>query len=180
MPSSPVPATGVLIRQLAPLDGAVYRDLRLRALREHPDAFTSSLEEESARALSWSVKRLEADPARPHDFFLGAFVAGQLAGMVGLQGRYRAKERHNATVVGMYAAPEHAGLRLGGALMDALLARARALPELLQLDLTVTAGNARAEALYRNRGFVEFGRLERAIRVGDTFYAKVHMLLVLR
>lgn len=173
-------AADVVIRPLVPLDGAAYRDLRLRALREHPDAFTSSLEEERARALSWSLKRLESDPARPHDFFLGAFVQGQLAGMVGLQGRYRAKERHNATVVGMYAAPEHAGLRLGSALLDDLLVRALALPELLQLDLTVTAGNARAEALYRRRGFVEFGRLERAIRVGDQFHAKLHMVRVLR
>lgn len=180
MPAPTDPSPAIVIRPLAPVDAATYRDLRLRALRDHPDAFTSSEDEERARPLSWSLKRLEADPARPHDVFLGAWVDGALGGMVGLQGRYRPKERHNATVVGMYVAPEHAGLRLGGALMDALIAHARTLSELLQLDLTVTAGNARAEALYRHRGFVEYGRLERAIRVGEVFHAKLHMVLVLR
>ena len=66
------------IRLLAPDDAAAYRALRLRALREHPDAFTSSFEEEDVRPPGWSETRLRPDPARPHDFFLGAFVQGVL------------------------------------------------------------------------------------------------------
>ena len=53
-------------------------------------------------------------------------------------------------------------------------------PELEQIDLTVTAGNDQAHALYRRCGFVEYGRLERAMRVDGEFLAKVHMVLVLR
>jgi ribosomal protein S18 acetylase RimI-like enzyme len=73
--------------------------------------------------------------------------------MVGLQGRYRPKERHNATVVGMFVAPEAGGRGLGLALMHDLLARARALPGLTQLDLTVTEGNDTAQRLYARCGF---------------------------
>ena len=54
------------------------------------------------------------------------------------------------------------------------------MPELAQIDLTVTAGNDQAHALYRRCGFVEYGRLERAIRVDGEYLAKVHMVLVLR
>jgi hypothetical protein len=86
-------------------------------LREHPEAFTSSLEEEEqfGRPRAWSETRLRDGPAaRPHDFFLGGFVQGDaLVGTVGLQGRYRAKERHNASVVGMFVAPEAGGVGLG-------------------------------------------------------------------
>ena len=81
----------VVIRQLHADDALPYRNLRLRALGEHPQAFTSSFEEESEKPLAWSQQRLLADPARPHDFFLGAFGQGGLCGVVGLQGRYRAK-----------------------------------------------------------------------------------------
>ena len=47
------------IRLLVPDDAAVYRALRLRALREHPEAFTSSFEEETVRPLSWSEAAVE-------------------------------------------------------------------------------------------------------------------------
>ncbi|MBP8102030.1 MAG: GNAT family N-acetyltransferase, partial [Burkholderiaceae bacterium] len=98
-----------VIRRLMPDDAGEYRTLRLRALRDHPDAFTSSFEEEQLRPLAWAQARLRPDAERPHDFFLGAFIGDELVGMVGLQGRYRPKERHNAAVVGMYVAPDAAG-----------------------------------------------------------------------
>jgi ribosomal protein S18 acetylase RimI-like enzyme len=168
------------IRFLAPGDAVAYRALRLRALREHPEAFTSSFDEEAVRPLSWSEQRLSVDPQRPHDFFLGAFQDAVLVGMVGLHGRYRAKERHNASVVGMFVAPEAGGLGLGWALMRDLLERARALAALEQLDLTVTQGNERAQALYERCGFLVYGVLPHAIKVDGEDCAKVHMVLRLR
>lgn len=170
----------VVIRPLLPSDAAACQALRLRALREYPQAFTSSFNEECDKPLESSAQRLAPDSERPHDFFPGAFVGTDLCGMVGLQGRYRPKERHNASVVGMFVAPGMAGRGVGKALLQELIARARILPELVQLDLTVTAGNGHAQTLYANTGFVEVGRLQRAIRVGDTYFAKVHMALQLR
>ena len=175
-----MPQKSVSIRLLTPQDAPAYCALRLRALMDHPEAFTSSAEEEADKPLSWSEARLKADAAKPHDLFLGAFLDDKLVGMAGLQGRYRPKERHNATVVGMFVAPEAAGRGMGLALMHDLLARARALPDLAQLDLTVTEGNDTAQRLYERCGFKVFGVLPRAIRVGGRYYAKVHMVLALR
>jgi RimJ/RimL family protein N-acetyltransferase len=117
---------------------------------------------------------------RPHDLFLGAFRAGMLLGIVGLQGRYRPKERHNATVVGMYVVPEVSGQGVGRSLMQALLQEAALIPGLEQLDLTVTEGNDAARTLYARCGFVEWGRLPRAVRIGQQYLAKVHMARPLR
>ena len=175
-----IPASVIVIRQLLADDAGPYRALRLRALREFPQAFTSSHEEESGKPLEWSERRLEPDPQRPHDVFMGAFESDTLCAMAGLQGRYRAKERHNATVVGMYVAPECAGKGIGAALLQGLINRAHSMPDLEQIDLTVTAGNGHAQALYRRCGFVDYGRLERAIRVDGEYFAKLHMVLVLR
>lgn len=175
-----MPLPTLAIRLLAPHDANAYRALRLRALREYPEAFTSTEAEESARPEDWSHNRLMADPGAPHDFMVGAFEDGVLLGMVGLQGRYRPKERHNATVVGMFVAPERATRGLGMALMQELLARARDLPDLVQLDLTVTQGNQRAQDLYERCGFTRYGALPRAIKVNGQFFGKVLMSLNLR
>ena len=172
--------TPFVIRRLAPDDAPKYQALRLRGLREHPEAFTSSFEEEETKPLEWSALRLAASADRPHDFFLGAFKNGALGGAVGLQGRYRAKERHNAMVVGMYVAPELAGQGAGRALMHELIQQARVFAALEQIDLTVTAGNDRAQHIYQRCGFTVFGVLQRAIKLEDRYYAKVHMALRLR
>ena len=179
-PSLSGAAASVLVRRLGPADAPAYHALRVRGLAEYPLAFTSSAEEEAARPLDWSVQRLSDAPQRPNDLFLGAFLAGQLQGLVGLQGRYRPKERHNATVVGLFVAPEAGGRGLGRALMTELLNCARARPELLQLDLTVTEGNATAQALYASLGFTVYGVLPNAVRVEGRDYAKIHMVCRLR
>lgn len=175
-----IPQKSLSIRLLTPHDAPAYCALRLRALMDHPEAFTSSAEEEADKPLSWSEDRLKADANKPHDLFLGAFLDDKLVGMVGLQGRYRQKERHNATVVGMFVAPEVGNRGVGLALMRDLLACAQALPGLEQLDLTVTEGNNTAQRLYERCGFQVFGVLPCAIRVGGRYYAKVHMVLALR
>ena len=69
------------IRQLGIADAAACHALRLRMLRIHPDAFTSSFEEDVEKPLSWVEQRLVPGAAAPDDFVLGAFDAGdQLIG----------------------------------------------------------------------------------------------------
>lgn len=90
------------IRRLTPDDAAAYRELRLRALREHPEAFTSDWETERSRPPEESRQRL-ASVWVP---FWGAFDdSGALTGMVGLDCPSRAKQRHKGTVVAMYTWP---------------------------------------------------------------------------
>jgi RimJ/RimL family protein N-acetyltransferase len=173
-----VPAAGVTIRPLAAEDAPAYHALRLRMLREYPDAFTSSVEEDAAKPLAWVVARLTPDPA--DGVVLGAFDAeGALAGSIGFAREERRKQRHKALVFGMFVAPEHAQRGVGRALLAACIARARATPGLERLTLTVTASNERATRLYEVAGFSEFGLEERALKIGDRYYPKAHMVLEL-
>jgi ribosomal protein S18 acetylase RimI-like enzyme len=167
------------IRQLTGNDAADYRELRLRALREHPDAFTSSYEEESVKALDWSRQRLSRRPEAPHDFVLGAEAEGKLVGMVGMFVEQRMKVRHIGEVFGMYVAPEHAGAGFGRRLVDACIARARE-AGLERLRLTVTDSNGRAKALYERAGFRAFGVEPNAVKIGAHYFDKCHMALALR
>lgn len=162
------------VRRLTVADAQTYRELRLRALREHPLAFTSDTESEQVRPLAWSQERLSSNDGA----FWGAFHAGDLLGMVGLERARRPKERHKGTVVGMYVAPEVAGRGAGAALMDALLLHAQG-QGMTCLVLTVTEGNGVAQRVYERAGFKAFGIEPRAIRVDGRYHGKIHMVLEL-
>ncbi|MGZ5846946.1 MAG: N-acetyltransferase family protein [Ramlibacter sp.] len=162
------------IRRLTAADAVDYRALRLRALREHPEAFTSSWEEDADKPVSATQARL----ADARQTFWGAFERGALCGVVGLERLPRAKERHKGWVVGMYVAPEAAGHGCGAALLEALLAQAST-EGLQDLLLTVTEGNDGALRCYRRAGFAPFGVEPRAVWVDGRFHGKVHMHLQL-
>jgi ribosomal protein S18 acetylase RimI-like enzyme len=163
------------IRRLEAADVPAYRALRLRALREHPEAFTSSYEEDAAQPAAFTAQRLSA----PDFAAWGAFEGSELYGMIGLERERRAKNRHKATVVGMYVAPEVARQGVGRALLEALVAHARA-AGVESLVLTVTDGNADAQQLYAAAGFRSIGVEPDAIRVAGRSYGKNHMHLDLR
>jgi ribosomal protein S18 acetylase RimI-like enzyme len=163
------------IRRLNPQDAEPYRELRLRALREHPEAFTSSYEEDSGLPLAASQQRLTS----PHQRFWGAYDGVTLCGMIGLEVGVRAKDRHKGTVVGMYVAPECTGKGFGEALVAALLHDAR-VSGLGLLVLTVTEGNDPARRLYERMGFRSFGIEPGAVRVGGQPFGKNHMFLQLQ
>ena len=163
----------LVIRRLGPTDASDYQALRLRALKEHPEAFTSAYEEEAPKPIAYAFNRLgQQSSAR----FWGGFVDGKLVGMLGLDREPRKKNHHKALVVGMYVASEYGRQGIARQLLDALLEDARA-SEVELLVRTVTCGNASAERLYQEAGFVSFGIEPDAIRVENLSYAKNHMFL---
>ncbi len=164
------------VRQLTTADAAAFRALRLRALKEHPEAFTSSFEEDMPKPLDVTQRRIAPESGNA---FWGAFVDGAMCGIIGLAREQRIKNRHKGDVVSMYVAPEFGRRGLAAALLDALIDYARDVWHLEQLVLTVTATNAGAIALYRAKGFASFGREPRAIQVDGDYFDKEHLVLFL-
>lgn len=161
------------VRLTAPYAQA-YRALMLEAYTAYPDAFTSSTAERATLPLSWWEERLNPDP-QAREVVLGVFQRGALAGVVGLAMETREKARHKATLFGMYVQPAHQRAGLGQLLVQAALEEARGRADVRQVLLTVTQGNARAQALYERCGFESFGVEPDAVMVGRTYVAKVHM-----
>ncbi len=151
----------------------------LDAYTLHPEAYTSSAEERGALPLSWWESRLVEDE-RPAELVLGAFHAGDLAGVAGLSFEVREKARHKATLFGVYVRSESRHLGLGRQLVEAALAHAGARPGVWLVQLTVTQGNDAARRLYERHGFAEFGLEPFAATVGGGFVAKIHMWCPLR
>ena len=58
-------------------DAVIYRDIRLEALRLEPEAFSSTLADESPQSLAWFAARLDSAAV------FGAFSGGALVGIAG-------------------------------------------------------------------------------------------------
>ncbi len=160
--------TSAEIRLLTPDDAAHYRDTRLEGLRQDPDAFASTFAQESAMPLSWFAERIVTG----HVF--GAFVRGELAGVAGYWPQQGEKERHKATLWGMYVRSTARGAGLGERLIDAVVEHAAAHVELLQLGVAST--NAAALRLYIKTGFAEYGREMKALKQGGRYIDEILMV----
>ncbi|MBP1974643.1 GNAT family N-acetyltransferase [Cohnella thailandensis] len=158
---------GIVIRQLTLEDVDAYWALRLRAIREHPESFGASYEEE--KELSMDAVRARF-PSSEDGFALGAFERNELVGMVGLSREKRRKLRHKAMIWGMYVSSEHQGRGIGRRLIAAVQDRARQMDGLEKLILYVVIGNAPAQKLYRSMGFESFGIERNALKLGDVTY----------
>ncbi len=170
---------GIHIRRLDARDLAAYKALRDQALAAFPDAFTSDVLEERRREASDYLQRFGTDRRDGGHITLGAFEGdgpeAPLVGAASLEHDRRIKVRHLAHLIGMMVRADRQGRGIGAALLDAALAAARSSEGLERLTLTVTDGNDAAIGLYASRGFVVYGRLDDAIRVGRRQLAKLHM-----
>jgi ribosomal protein S18 acetylase RimI-like enzyme len=164
------------VRRLTEHDAAAYRAVRLRALREHPEAFAASYEEEVEEPVERAAERLR--PTSPDRVMvLGAFLDGELVGITALVREWRQKVRHKASIAGMYVAPEARGQGVGKALLSAAITHARSLAELEEVDLWVNTENAPAIALYTSLGFEAYCTEPRSIKAGDRYYDVLAMAL---
>lgn len=161
------------VRQLKGEDAAAFQAVRLRSLKEHPEAFGSSFEEEKDVPAERSAQFLEAKD----NVLLGAFDGDQLLGIVNLNRQARAKTHHRANIGAMYVAPEARGTGVGKALMEAVLEQARAMDGVEDVVLAVTVGNEDARRLYERSGFVSFSIDPRYIKLDDQYFDIEWMIL---
>jgi len=160
--------TDITIRLLDADDAADFRDMRLAALKAHPEAFGADYEQESKRSLTDNMERLE------RDHFFGAFDGSKLVGIIGLILYEGAKMQHSGKIISMYVAPSHRGKKVGDQLIEVLCNAAKEQVE--QLYLACTTVNTQAKALYERNGFVTYGTEPRIMKVGDTYYDEYLMM----
>ena len=150
-----------------PADVARYRDIRLEALSDSPEAFGSSFEVENAQPSSWFADRLGSSTV------LGAFRDSELVGMAGFAMQQGQKRAHKGLLWGMYVRPAARTGGIGRRLIEAILEVARQHVELIQL--TVVQDNVRARRLYASLGFVDYGLERNALKQDGRYYDEVLM-----
>lgn len=152
--------TDVVVRRVTPADGALLREVRLRALQDTPEAFGSTYDNEVRRPESfWHDRARNASAG--NDLYSGLALAdGEAVGLIG--GFRNDEDGHHADIdlVSMWVAPSHRGTGLAAALVEAVLVWARDDAEARVVGLWVTRGNDRAQRFYERLGFVETGDVQ--------------------
>jgi GNAT superfamily N-acetyltransferase len=139
------------IRRVAPDEWSEYRDIRLAALRDAPDAFGSTYAESAARPEEWWIERTRLSAASDEQAIFLAWDGGTA---VGLAGTFF--DGPDWVVVAMWVAPEQRGAGLGRLLLDAVVDFQRA-QGATESVLGVVDGNDDARALYERYGFRDNG-----------------------
>lgn len=164
------------VRQLTNRDAQTFRALRIAALIDSPSAFGSSVEEVAGLPLSAFEQRLTGGGNNAH---FGSSMSGVLVGCVRVTRAGGAKERHRASIGSMFVARQARRRGLATLLLDAAIRHAGHWGGVVQVELAVTATNEPAVALYRRSGFVEYGRVPRALLVEGTYHDEILMVLKL-
>lgn len=139
----------VIVCRLVADDWQDYRAIRLAMLRESPSAFGST-HAQAATYDEYLWKQRLADNA-----VILARVGTAPAGSV-MYSDYGATDPRDCSLYGMWVDPRFRGSGVGRALVDAVIAQARAGGK-RRVVLHVVAGNEPASRLYERAGFVLTG-----------------------
>jgi ribosomal protein S18 acetylase RimI-like enzyme len=161
------------VRRLGPNDVASYVSVRREALQADPLAFSASLDDDVALDADFVRRSLENE--REQALF-GYFEADRLRGIVGLIRASKQKQRHGATVWGMYVSATARRRGAGRALLDAAIEQARAWG-VDRVQLSVTDAAPEAQRMYEAAGFKSWGRQPRALAWRGRFADEIHMVL---
>ena len=134
---------------------SAFRDLRIAALSDSPDAFSPTAEQARSHPDTYwqrAAERLDGAP----DAAMFMLRAG--ARWIGLGSATRDSDGRGH-IGAMWVDPEFRRLGLGARLLDRALAFLDAIP-CDEIELSVSEGNDHAVALYRSRGFELTGAWE--------------------
>jgi GNAT superfamily N-acetyltransferase len=156
------------VRPFRPSEWRIYRDLRLRALTDSPEAFASTLGAEQAGQDRQWAESLAAAAVSGLDLPLVAFAGNTPSGLAWAQAD--AADPATVRLFQVWVAPEQRGRGLGRGLLGAALQWAcdRG-AEFLRLG--VTCGDTSAMRLYLSAGFQPVGA-PRPLRPGSRLQAQ--------
>lgn len=140
----------VSLRPVLPDDWRSHREFRLEMLRDAPDAFWFTSEDEAAFDEADWREQIEGA------WLIQARDADGILGSAGLGHHWEPERARTATLFGMYVAPRARGRGVGEALVEAVLGEATRRGK-DKVVLEVVENNEAAIGLYERCGFVRTG-----------------------
>lgn len=155
-------------------DAEKYRRIRLASLKNTPEAFASSYEEEKDLSIEEFQNKLQSKSA----FTYGAFEQGELVGIITLYQENLNKLLHRAHIGAMYVSPLKRGSGIGKALMEEAIKKAKSIEGVEQLYLAVVSSNESAKRMYSSLGFEVFGTEKKGLKLGGDLYFDVDFMIL--
>lgn len=150
------PRGPVTIRPTQDGDALAFRNLRLEALKNHPEAFGADYESNLLLPIEHWEERVRPNPDPSKDITFVAIAGETFVGMTGIYRDNTAKMRHNGHIWGVYVPADWRGLRIADQLIEACIAWAQQ-HEIRLVRLAVITSNAAAIRCYVRCGFTVYG-----------------------
>jgi RimJ/RimL family protein N-acetyltransferase len=144
----------ITIRPAQEADAQAYRDLRLEALRNHPEAFSADYAASEEQPMAYWTERLRS--LGSDSMMVFAVVNDSLIGMCGIYRGNSPKTQHSATLVSVYVQPAWRGCRIAEGLITSCVEWARA-QEIRVVKLAVVTTNTAAIRCYARSDFTVYG-----------------------
>lgn len=164
-------------RQLIATNYIDYRRVRLSCLAQYPDNFGTTYEEEFD---SQSLKLDKAiNAADNNNFAFGAFSAdGKMIGICGFITTPGVMKQHRGEIVQLFVETHYARQGIGKKLLQQVINKAFANKQTEQIVLGVIYTNENAVNLYKQMGFIEYGRLEKYFKTATKYFTQSFLCLV--
>lgn len=153
----------ISIVRLLPDEWYLYRDLRLEAVCNNPEAFGTTYEEELLTTEQEWRYRLSHN-------MLFARSTNRIVGMIGAVLSSTQKRKHSALVISFYVSPEFRNQGVGAKLLSAIIDHLKVLDYVKIVMLYVTTKQLEVINLYKKFKFHIHGVLENAYMQNGVFY----------
>ncbi|SHG65745.1 GNAT family N-acetyltransferase [Ornithinibacillus halophilus] len=164
------------IRILKPEDAKEYLTIRLEALQNNPEAFSSSYEEEKKYSIEKYEERFSGDTS----YTIGAFENNLLVGVISIVREQRVKIYHRTNIYATYVKPENRRHGVASKLLESAINKIKEWDGVEQVYLSVVTTNDAAKRLYQNTGFKTYGVDKHALKVNGQYYDEELMVLSVR
>lgn len=163
----------VTARRLSFSDFGPWNRIRTEALDFEPMAFGRSNADEEAHREQLFKNNVDRDDR----FIIGLFDGEELIAIGGFFRHEPIKAFHKGTVWSVFVKPEFQGKGIGRKLMEAIISEAKSMKGLESILIGVSSNNPPAIILYRNLGFVEYGREPNCLKHDGKYVDEILMHL---
>lgn len=150
----------MIIRKIKKSEAQAYRRIRLEALREYPQSFGSSYEEQAELEKLYFERLIEEES--PAGAMAVAYDEEELIGICGI---LYSEDKKEGEIVQLYVRRGYQGRSLGRKFIEEIM---RVSPGVERFTLGVKRDNLSAVKVYREMGFEEMNESRK--EAGDTVY----------
>lgn len=152
-----------------------YKNLRILAVTESPEAFSRTIQEEENRSDKNWQDRLDTSIDNNLGQMFFAEMDGKLIGMVGMYFRKEEMVKHIGELASVFVLPEYRGKGVMTSLIKNIITYGKENAHIRKVVLEVTATQVPAITLYEKMGFRKVGILKDELKVGDKYIDHVYM-----
>jgi ribosomal protein S18 acetylase RimI-like enzyme len=166
--------TGIEIREIRSPQMELYKMFLATALQSDEESLLITHKDNSTAPFPTKD--------RNDSFTLGAYSENVLAGVASFarDGEDREKLRHKGLMFTMYVLKEFRGRGIAKELLEDLIKKVKAIPDIEQINLIVISNNEKAKQLYEKFGFKRYGTELNSIKWQGRYFSEDLMVLRLR